>query len=60
MSEESTKEIERIEDKKVYFVRIKGDLYRQIKELANKDERTIHTTVNKLLEKQLASAKENR
>ena len=52
-----SKEIERIEDKDIFFVRVKGDLYRQIKEIAAEDERTIHWTVNKLLEKQLESAK---
>ncbi len=52
MKNKST-DIERIEDKDVYFVRVKAELYRQIKELANEDERTIHWTVNKLLEKQL-------
>lgn len=55
--EQNSKEVKRLDDKSVYFVRIKGELYRQIKELANTDERTIHATVNRLLEKQLASAK---
>lgn len=45
--------VERIEDKDVYFVRVKADLYKKIKELAAEDERTIHWTVNKLLERQL-------
>lgn len=45
--------IERIEDKDVYFVRVKAELYKKIKEIAAEDERTIHWTVNKLLEKQL-------
>lgn len=53
----NAKEIKVIKDKSVYFVRVKGDIYRQIKELAYQDERTIHWTVNKLLEKQLTSAK---
>lgn len=51
-----TEEVERIENKDIYFVRVKGDLYRKIKEIAAEDERTIHWTVNKLLEKQLTSA----
>lgn len=46
-------DIERIENKDVYFVRVKAELYEKIKELAAEDERTIHWTVNKLLEKQL-------
>lgn len=49
----SSTNIERIEDKDVYFVRVKADLYKKIKELAAEDERTIHWTVNKLLERQL-------
>lgn len=52
MTNKST-DIERIEDKDVYFVRVKAELYKKIKELAAEDERTIHWTVNKLLEKQL-------
>ena len=58
--QQESQDIERIENKSVYFVRIKGDLYRQIKELATTDERTIHATVNRLLEKQLASAKNDK
>ena len=46
-------DIERIENKDVYFVRVKAELYEKIIELAAEDERTIHWTVNKLLEKQL-------
>ena len=52
MKNKST-DIERIENKDVYFVRVKAELYEKIKELAAEDERTIHWTVNKLLEKQL-------
>jgi hypothetical protein len=57
--ENDSKNIKRIDNKNVYFVRIKGDIYEQIKKMALEDERTIHWTVNKLLEKQLASAKNN-
>lgn len=52
MTNKST-DIKRIEDKDVYFVRVKAELYKKIKELAAEDERTIHWTINKLLEKQL-------
>lgn len=52
MNDNST-DIKKIEDKDVYFVRVKAELYIQIKKLATEDERTIHWTVNKLLEKQL-------
>ena len=52
MKNKST-DIKRIENKDVYFVRVKAELYKQIKDLATEDERTIHWTVNKLLEKQL-------
>ena len=40
-------------EKEVYFVRVKGELYKKIVQLSQEEDRTITVVVNRLLEKAL-------
>jgi hypothetical protein len=52
-----TKEIKRIKDKKVFFVRVNEEIYKEIGVIADKDDRSINWTVNNILKRSLEDIK---